>query len=329
MVVVRRESVEIMTIGMTKPSEDCPEVFIFTGLWDVAFPAAEQMLGFKPLTKKQLGEAGYQTGKALPCPCAALMYSKSDTGYLYVYNPADATPKRKPSEAQKAALAKAQEATRRRYICDRCECHLQRHEYGQSVCDRCEMIVWAQQVLDEGAYILDTETTGLNSTDEICQLAIIDTSGHVHFNSLIHCRNPEVMYKTGSRGLSAHDIHGIHAEDLKQAPHFEDVHFQLSRILKDRDTVIYNWHFDADKLEAMCERRGLPPIQLEGYCAMLHYSQYVGDIRYDYGSRRRRYSDWSYRWQSLPGGNHLALGDCFATLAVIKKMAGESVGGND
>lgn len=29
----------------------------------------------------------------------------------------------------------------------------------------------------------------------------------------------------------------------------------------------------------------------------------------------------NYRWQRLPGGDHSALGDCWATLKVLQKMA--------
>jgi DNA polymerase-3 subunit epsilon len=31
----------------------------------------------------------------------------------------------------------------------------------------------------------------------------------------------------------------------------------------------------------------------------------------------------SFRWQKLQGGDHSALGDCLATLEIIKKIAGK------
>jgi hypothetical protein len=42
------------------------------------------------------------------------------------------------------------------------------------------------------------------------------------------------------------------------------------------------------------------------------YSQFIGDWNDYYGS---------YCWQKLPGGDHSALGDCIATLEIIKLMA--------
>ncbi|MEM7803199.1 MAG: hypothetical protein AAF633_28675 [Chloroflexota bacterium] len=45
---------------------------------------------------------------------------------------------------------------------------------------------------------------------------------------------------------------------------------------------------------------------------MLRYSEYVGE----WNSYRQ-----SYKWQTLPAGDHSALGNCLATLGVIKEMA--------
>jgi DNA polymerase-3 subunit epsilon len=45
---------------------------------------------------------------------------------------------------------------------------------------------------------------------------------------------------------------------------------------------------------------------------MLAYSKYVGEWN-DYRK--------DFKWQKLQGGDHSALGDCRATLEVIKKMA--------
>ena len=90
-----------------RPSDECPRCPMFPGLWDDAFARAEQVLGFKPLIKRQMSDAGYQTGKKLPAPAAAFHYSKSASGYLFAYDPSDGVPKNSLSPAQKAALEKA------------------------------------------------------------------------------------------------------------------------------------------------------------------------------------------------------------------------------
>jgi DNA polymerase-3 subunit epsilon len=48
---------------------------------------------------------------------------------------------------------------------------------------------------------------------------------------------------------------------------------------------------------------------------MQWYSQWVGEWN-DYHQ--------DYKWQRLPGGDHSALGDCKATLEVIRRMAADA-----
>jgi DNA polymerase-3 subunit epsilon len=77
--------------------------------------------------------------------------------------------------------------------------------------------------------------------------------------------------------------------------------------------VIYNAEFDTRLLDQTCQRYGLDVLTDGGIkfeCAMLWYAQFVGD-----------WSDYhgGYRWQPL-GGGHRALGDCQATLGVIREM---------
>ena len=45
---------------------------------------------------------------------------------------------------------------------------------------------------------------------------------------------------------------------------------------------------------------------------MIMYARFIGE-----------WASWKddYKWQKLPGGDHTALGDCIATLNIIKEMA--------
>jgi hypothetical protein len=74
------------------------------------------------LTKTQLGKAGYQTGLKLPMPCAAL---QKGYGWIWLYNPSEAVPKRRLSPAQMDALVKATETRYAMQTCPRCgaNCH--------------------------------------------------------------------------------------------------------------------------------------------------------------------------------------------------------------
>jgi len=180
-------------------------------------------------------------------------------------------------------------------------------------------INWAKELLKRDHFcILDTETTGLSNIDEICQIALVNSSGEPLLNSLVR--------PTVSISAAASEIHGITDKFVTDAPKFEAVFLELLRALGNRDLVIYNSEFDTRFIRqslkahgiqlafAMSERRGCRIFTNGGsiHCCMTWYSQFVGDWNNYHGN---------YKWQRLPGGDHSALGDCKATLAVIRQMA--------
>jgi len=293
----------------TEPHSMCPGIPVYPGLWSDVWPDGL-------MTKKQLNAAGFSTGKKLPSPAALLHWSndKSGAGYLRLYDPGEATEKRKLSDAQKAALAKAQAATYRNWHCNRCDRRVQ--VYGTEHCPTCDAVIFAGQLLqDDRAVILDTETTGLYSDDEIIELAVINLNGAVLFDRRIRPHDPSKLHRTSDSGMCASDIHGIHPEDLEGEPMFADVYPDLVAVLGNRHVIVYNAAYDLPLLDSVCRLDDLPMIRFERQtCAMELYAQWWGEWSY-----RHR----SYRWQPLPGGDHSALGDCRATLDVLRKMASD------
>jgi len=286
------------------PQSLCPGIPVFPGLWENVWPEGL-------MTKTQLNQAGYSTGKKLPPPAALLHWSKSPQGdgYLRLYDPAEATPKRQMTEAQKAALAKAQEVSHRNRHCNRCDAPV---TYGNEYCDRCDAVFWSKSLLKTEFIILDSETTGLWNA-EIVAISVIDQNGSVLLDSLLKPQRPSDLIEPGDRGIAPVDIHGIHPEDVENAPDFGDVYPQLVEIMTGKHVVVYNAEFDLPLLNLECERRNLETIPWKrSHCAMLWFAQWFGDWSY-----RHR----NYRWQRLPGGDHTALGDCKATLRVLKTMA--------
>jgi DNA polymerase-3 subunit epsilon len=285
----------------------------FSGLWDQAFKKAEEALGFKPLTKKQLDEAGYQTGKNLPKPCCSFGYKD---GLLYAYNPSEATPKKVMSEAQKAAIEKAAYMAQQVVVscvgCGRDVAIVTRKKaeseayqnYTCFICDdRVEASEWAQEILNkpEQYVVLDTETTDLDG--EIIEIAVVDLLGNVLLNQRIK--------PLGAMSAGAYAVHGISIEMLLDEPLFTEVYPRIQALVKDKIVLIYNKSFDKARLADDCYRHKLEPLKFKSECVMLQYAQYYGD-----------WSDYweSYRWQPLDGG-HSALSDCEATIGVIKEMA--------
>ncbi len=169
-----------------------------------------------------------------------------------------------------------------------------------------QITTWAQRILARDPLILDTETTGLDGY--IVQVAVIDSQGNALIDTLV---NPQAEIEDGAAA-----IHGITAAMAADAPTFAQLHEQLHAILKGRTVCVYNLDFDRGILLNERHRLGHRPGLRVMYGAlwedvMLPYSTYIGEVRYDD----------SYRWQRLPGGDHTALGDCRATLAVLREMA--------
>lgn len=175
--------------------------------------------------------------------------------------------------------------------------------------DRRRSVEWAQRVLASpaGYVILDTETTGLGPTAEVIQIAVVDTAGTPLLNTLVrplHLR---------SMPPDAAAIHGITMKMLDGAPTWPEVAPGLLERTTGRIIVTYNAEYDSRLIKQTASRNGgaMPLAQWD--CAMLEYARFRGVWDHSKGG---------YRWHRLCGGDHSALGDCLATLALIRQMAG-------
>jgi DNA polymerase-3 subunit epsilon len=176
--------------------------------------------------------------------------------------------------------------------------------------DREKAAFWARSLLERLDWvILDTETTGISPHDEIVQIAVLAPDGEALLDTFIR--------PTRSIPSEATFIHGITDADVADAPPFPVIFPQLKEIIAGKTVIIYNAPFDVRLIRQTLAIHNLPPSGIEGErveCAMLQYSAWYGEL----------WPDGGYKWQRLRGGDHTALGDCRATLAVIRKMAGEN-----
>ena len=268
-------------------------------------------------TKTGLGKMGLRVAKGQKPAAVKTHWHYSISDYdLYDMN--EAVAKRKPTEKQLAALAKARAAALAVRTCDECgyvdSSKLSQRD-GQYLCENCwfdrwlastaeDAAEWAKKMLaTEGALILDSETTGLDG--EIVELAIIDMLGKELFN---HRFRPVTEIESGATA-----VHGMTNEMLEDERDFCVYYDQLSLILEEAAVVvIYNASFDVARLRQTCRLHKQPDLKFKSDCAMEQYAAFVGDW-HDYYE--------SFTWQRLPGGDHTAVGDCRATLAVLQKMA--------
>ncbi len=170
-------------------------------------------------------------------------------------------------------------------------------------------IEWAKQVLEnkDQYVILDTETTGLGEKDVIIQLAIIDLDGNPIINTLI---KPTLRKRISAESTA---IHGIKIGDLANAPTLLEIADDLDEATRDKIVIIYNAEYDDNLLFQTMDQDGFHKfMKFRMNCAMKQYSAFIGQYSEYHGD---------FKFQRLPGGDHSAVGDCRATLEVIKKMA--------
>lgn len=169
--------------------------------------------------------------------------------------------------------------------------------------------------------ILDTETTGTGSTDEVIELAIIDTDTA---ETLFHGRfRPTVRIDPG-----AQRVHGIGIDDLIDAPTWPDHHDSIVSILTAAERVlIYNADFDV----RMINQTGWAfDLTMPAYVAVDLMVPYAEIMQVEYNN----YYD-SWKWQKLSAAcaqqsidlsdlsMHGALADCRATQRLYLGMKQE------
>ena len=102
--------------------------------------------------------------------------------------------------------------------------------------------------------ILDTETTGLDETAEVVEVAVIDTTGALRLSELVL---PE-----GRIPAAASKIHGLTLSKLRKegARSFPEVHAELVPLLRAAKGVLgWNVRFDKDMLAQTAKRHDLVP----------------------------------------------------------------------
>ncbi|MBE0698540.1 MAG: 3'-5' exonuclease, partial [Anaerolineaceae bacterium] len=173
----------------------------------------------------------------------------------------------------------------------------------------------AKEILSAQPVYLDTETTGLDRSDEIVEISIIDHDGQPLFESLVKPSQPIPPSST--------QVHGIRNEDVQNARAWPIVWQQVQNILRGRRVVMYNVEFDIRLMQQSHARYRLPwNYKIDTVDLLKLYAQFRGE----WDSKRR-----SYRYHSLANAGeqcgislpnaHRATADTLLTRAVLEYIA--------
>ena len=175
---------------------------------------------------------------------------------------------------------------------------------------------WLPLVDREDVLVLDTETTGLGSSAEVIDLAVIDTTGAVRLDTLI-MPNDNIP-------ADASAVHGLTRRMLEKAgaPWWPDVHGRLADVLAGANVVlIYNAEFDTRVLHQTAARHGLKLPAFSTRCVMLEYAKYR-NVPGRYGDAKWHKLLEAAAYEGVPtGGAHRALADAQMTLGLVRAVA--------
>ena len=180
--------------------------------------------------------------------------------------------------------------------------------------DKIEAIKTARALLAQRPVYLDTETTGLGNTDQIIDIAVVDSDGTILLDTLVRPTAPIPGEATS--------IHGITNEDIVDAPLYPEIRPSLFLCIEHRFVVIYNAAYDTRLMRQSMRAHGITVgSKIHAVCAMELYAQFYGD-----------WNGRSYLWQSqanaaaqlgiaIPDDLHRAAADANLCRLIVQAMA--------
>lgn len=184
------------------------------------------------------------------------------------------------------------------------------------VSHREQIISLARQKLEQKPVYIDTETTGLNRTDEIIEISIIDFDGSELLTRLIK--------PSQSIPSEAYKIHGISNEMVKTAQAWPILWPLVRGHLYGRVIAAYNATFDQRMMEQSHGRYRLPwREKLEFLDVLTLFSEYVGEWDQNRVSYRYFKLEEAGRYFNIALPNaHRSTADALLTRAVLHSIAG-------
>lgn len=182
---------------------------------------------------------------------------------------------------------------------------------------RDQVIDLAQQKLKQKPVYIDTETTGLNRSDEIIEISIVNDDGALIFSKLVKPSQPIPK--------EAEKIHGITNEMVRSAQAWPTLWPVIRNHLYGRVIAAYNAPFDLRLMEQSHARYRLPWREKMDFLDVLSlFSEYRGEWDQIRGSYRFYKLEEAGDYFKIPFPNaHRSTADALLTRAVLHCIAGK------
>ncbi len=180
----------------------------------------------------------------------------------------------------------------------------------------------ARQILEMRPLYLDTETTGLDQSAEIVEIAVLDSDGSPLFQSLVRPTQPIPP--------EAMRIHGINDEMVRAAPPWIIVWQSLRPLLNNRLVAVYNAEFDLRMMQQSHSRYRQPwRERITHHCIMKLYAEFRGESNRQRSAFRFHSLEDAGRQLGIPLPNsHRAVDDALLARAVLHAIAEKKIGLN-
>ncbi|CAA9531684.1 MAG: hypothetical protein AVDCRST_MAG73-1012, partial [uncultured Thermomicrobiales bacterium] len=180
--------------------------------------------------------------------------------------------------------------------------------------DRAGAIAWAHGLMTSlETVFLDTETTGLGGEAEVIEVGVVGADGTVLLDTMVRPHGPIPAVASA--------VHGIFADDVRNAPGWAEVHTELERLLRGRAVVVYNAPFDRQMVAQCCVRWAVAEPEATWHCAMRAFAVFYAEPGVGRGGGKWHKLERAAVLVGATAGGHRALGDALACRAVVAAMA--------
>lgn len=174
---------------------------------------------------------------------------------------------------------------------------------------RQQVVEYAKKKIKSDPVYLDTETTGLESTDEIIEIAIVNSEGKVIFESFVRPQK--------SIPAPATAINNITNAMVANSPSWADIWPTIRNLLQNHPIGMYNAEFDIRMIKQSLAINHIPnTIKLNAFDIMKVYSDYMRS------DRRFRLEQAGRNLGIVIPNSHRAVDDTLLTRAILHSIAG-------